>query len=381
MVVHNVLVVGGGLAGLSAAIALARHSVAVTVATLEDRAGGTSITITNRAVDAVEALGVLDACLAGGLYPSGPTSIFSAMMDRAGNPLPVPPPPPRPDTRLPGWIAIYRPDLSHILNDAAEAAGVTIRSDTFTALTDEGSHVAAALTDGTHARFDLVVGADGSYYAVRRLIHPDLAPAYTGPMSFRLLLENGPEGPAGFHAPPSGSGQLATVRLPGNRLYLAAGKRMDNRRLDQAEALTLLDEVLTPYTAPLIRCIRARLAGNPPVIARPFEYLLVPAPFAPRPHRHHRRRRPRHHPEPRVGRQHRAGGWRRAGRGTGKGRLARHRSRRLLGPPLPPLRHGRRDQPSDHAPHRHRPGRQRGAARAGARGVDEALLSRVGRRQ
>lgn len=265
---------------MSAAVALARRGAAVTVATLEDRAGGTSVTITNRAVDAIEALGVLDACMAQGLHPAGQESIFAAMMDGAGRPLPVPPPPSRPDARLPPWIAIYRPDLSHILARAAADAGVAVRAGvTFAALDDRGSHVDVAFTDGSHDRFDLVVGADGTHSAVRRVIHPALTPIFTGTMSFRLVLDDGPPGPAGFYAPPSGPGQLATVRLPGNRLYLAAGRRMENRRLDQAEAVALLDEVLAPYEAPLIRGIRARLADAPPVIARPFEYLLVPPPW------------------------------------------------------------------------------------------------------
>lgn len=281
MILRTVLVVGAGLAGLSAAIALAKRGAQVTVATLDGGNDGTSITITNRAVDAVEALGVLDQCLAHGLYPSGPQSIFSAMMDSAGNPLAVPPPPPRPDTRLPGWIAIYRPDLGRILTHAAEAAGVTIRTGvTFSSLIDRGTHVDVALTDGTTGQFDLVVGADGSHSAVRGVIHPGLEPNYSGTMSFRILLENGPEGVAGFYStPPGGYGQLATVRLPGNRLYLAAGKRMDNRRLDQPEALALLDEVLAPYTAPLVQGIRMRLGDPPHVYARPFEYLIVPAPW------------------------------------------------------------------------------------------------------
>ncbi|NIJ06702.1 2-polyprenyl-6-methoxyphenol hydroxylase-like FAD-dependent oxidoreductase [Sphingomonas vulcanisoli] len=279
MIVQKVLVVGAGLAGLSAAIALAQRGVQVTIATLDPRAEGTSITITNRAVDAVEALGVLDACLAEGLTPADGKSIFSAVWDGAGNPVPVPTSP-IPPTRLPAYIAIYRPDLSRILTDAAEAAGVTIRAGvSFTALEDKGSHVDVAFTDGARDRFDLVVGADGAHSAVRRVIHPGIAPIYTGWMSFRLVLEDGPDGPAGFYTLPAGSGMLATVRLPGNRLYLAAGKQMENRRIDQAEAVALLDTVLAPYSAPLIRAISNRLQDQPKVFARPFDYVLVPSPW------------------------------------------------------------------------------------------------------
>lgn len=279
MIVQRILVVGSGLAGLSAAIALARRGADVTIATLEARAEGTSITITNRAVDAVEALGVLEACLAEGLTPSDGESIFAAMWDGAGNPLKGPLPP-RPASELPAYIAIYRPDLSRILTEAALAAGVTIRAGlSFTSLVDHGSHVEVELTDGSHDRFDLVVGADGAHSAVRRLIHPGIRPTYTGWMSFRLVLENGPEGPAGFYSLPGGKGMLAIVRLPGNRLYMAAGKQMESRRIAPAEAVQLLDGIMAPYTAPLPCAIRERLQAQPPIVARPFDCVLVPGPW------------------------------------------------------------------------------------------------------
>lgn len=276
---YEILIVGAGLAGLSAAIALAQRGARVTVATLEDKAGGSSITITNRAVDAIEALGVLDACMAEGLAPSGNASIFASAMDGAGNPLPVPPPPPRPDDRLPAYIAIFRPDLSRIMIDAAQALGVTMLPGvTFIALDDRGDYVEATLSDGTRRRFDLVVGADGTHSAVRAITYPDVVPVYTGRMSLRIVLDHAPDGTAGFYSLTTNK-MLATLRLPGNRLYLAAGKVMENRRVGQEEALGLLDQVLAHYPAPLIRAIRARLADKPYVIARPFERLLVPQPW------------------------------------------------------------------------------------------------------
>lgn len=277
--VENALVIGAGLAGLSAAIAMARKGIAVTVATLDAGGEGTSITITNRAVDAIEALGVLEACLAHGVAPSpGGGSIFGAVMDAAGNPLSVPPPP-APDSHLPAYIAIHRQDLGRILGEAAQTAGVTIHEGlSFSALRDDGNGVAVTFTDGTQARFDLVVGADGLHSSVRRAIHPEIAPIYTGTMSFRLVLDDGPEGQAGFFTLPP-HGMLATVRLPRNRLYLAAGMAMDSRRIGHDEALSLVDEILAPYSAPLVRAIRARLADRPPIIARPFEWVLVPKPW------------------------------------------------------------------------------------------------------
>ena len=278
-VVQKVLIVGAGLAGLSAGIALAARGVRVTIVTLDGGAEGTSITITNRAVDAIAALGVLDACLAEGLTPVDGESIFASVMDAAGNPIAAPLPP-RPATDLPPYIAIYRPDLSRILTDAARAAGAVILTGmSFTSLQDRGSHVDVAFSDGSYDSFDLVVGADGAHSAVRGVIHPGIAPTYTGWMSFRIVLEDGPAGPTGFYTLPNGAGMLATVRLPGNRLYMAAGRQMDSRRIGLAEAVALLDAIIAPYGAPLIRAIRERLVDRPAVIARPFDYVLVPAPW------------------------------------------------------------------------------------------------------
>ena len=267
--VENTLIIGAGLAGLSAAIALAKIGVVVTVVTLDAAGEGTSITITNRAVDAIKALGILDDCVAHGVVPRGNESIFAAMMDSAGNSLAVPPPPAPENSHLPPYIAIHRQDLGRILTDAAHASGVTIREGvSFSRLHDTNDGVAVAFTDGSEGCFDLVVGADGSHSAVRLVLHPEVAPIYTGTMSFRMVLENAPNGPAGFYSRPP-HGMLATVRLPGNRLYLAAGLPMENRRVGHDEALELVDEILSAYTAPLIEGIRARLAVERMLAVRP----------------------------------------------------------------------------------------------------------------
>ena len=129
--------------------------------------------------------------------------------------------------------------MTRILTEAAQTARVRIRTGlSFTGLVYQGSHVEVAFTDGTRDRFELVVGADGTHSAVRGMIHHGIAPAHTNVwMSFRIVLDDAPDGTAGFYTLAGGLGMLATVRLPGNRLYLAAGMEMENRRSEQAEAV------------------------------------------------------------------------------------------------------------------------------------------------
>jgi hypothetical protein len=61
--VENVLVVGGGIAGLTAATALAGKGVTCEVVEPSDGPAGAAITLLNRAVDGLEEIGVLDRFL------------------------------------------------------------------------------------------------------------------------------------------------------------------------------------------------------------------------------------------------------------------------------------------------------------------------------
>ncbi|MEV5828924.1 FAD-dependent monooxygenase [Spirillospora sp. NPDC052242] len=175
---ENVLIVGAGTAGPALATLLARAGVAVDVAELGARptALGSGITLQGNALRVLRDLGVWERVAAAGFAfdvlglraPDG--TLLAEIPDaRTGGP------------DLPATIGMYRPDLNRILADATRDAGARIRfGSTVDALDDRGDHVVAHLSDGTAARYDLVVGADGVRSAVRRLIGIDTEPVPTG---------------------------------------------------------------------------------------------------------------------------------------------------------------------------------------------------------
>lgn len=276
---EKVLVVGGGIAGLSAAIALGRAGFKVMVVEKAESADGAAITITNRGVDALAELGVLEACITGG-RPGMAGTMFSAAYNAAGDRIQIPPLPVRPDDGLPSYVTIYRPVLAHILSDEAERQGATIRRGMEVLTLDDGENgVEAKFGDGTTERFDLVVAADGAQSATRKRLFGDQAtPAYTGHMSLRWVVQDGPEGEPGFYMHPDGR-PLVINRLPGNLVYMATGFDLELRWVTPEEGRAELAGILDAFGAPFIRALRERLTNEAAVIVRPYEWIMLPKPW------------------------------------------------------------------------------------------------------
>jgi len=272
----RVLIVGAGIAGTSLGAALGHHGISSEVIDLDDHTDGAHIGLTNRAVDVLAELGVLDAAVEAGTVMSG--SVFGRMFLATGEPLPVPPPP-RTDTGLPASVGIYRPELARILVDAAKAAGAVFRYGlSVESFHQDSAGVDVTFTDGSTGRYDLVVGADGVRSKVRELLHPKARPRYTGVVALRWMLDEEPPGQPGFYN--SQTEMVAIAPVKGGRTYVATGAPSpEGHRVDQREARAMLRDVLSRFPAPAPTALREKLSDHHTVLVHPYEWILVPEPW------------------------------------------------------------------------------------------------------
>lgn len=266
----RVLVVGGGPAGLSCAIALRAHGYPVDVVELTRATWTEGVSITGRAVDGLADLGVLAACVERGTAQGD--RLFGRMFDAAGRRREITPP--EPHTSLPTSVVIFRQTLNDILTEAALAAGAVIEIPrTIEAIEQFASSALVTFDDGVVQEYDLVVGADGVRSTVRRLVWGDtVRPTYSGVMDIRWLVDRPPlDCEPGFYYAP---GQVVVVgQLADGRTYLAAPTAADSAVLDPDESRELLRGVLNRYTARSLRALRDHIDEDQQVIARPWEWL------------------------------------------------------------------------------------------------------------
>jgi 2-polyprenyl-6-methoxyphenol hydroxylase-like FAD-dependent oxidoreductase len=279
--VRKVLVVGGGIGGLSATIGLRRAGVAVDVVEVNPKwdVYGVGIIQPGNAIRAMDALGLADRCIAEGFPMTG-----SRMHDRDGNLLAAMdfhrPPGLRAD--LPIMNALRRPKLHGILTSTVLESGADVRLGlTVSNLVQTADAVSATFSDGSQRDYDLVIGADGINSLIRTMVFgADVRPQYTGQICWRYNLPRprevdslwmfiGSRGKAGF------------CPLSPELMYILLIEKPPEDDPDRAPKDRLAErfrEHLAEFGGPVAR-VRDQITDDDAVVVRPVDTIVVAPPW------------------------------------------------------------------------------------------------------
>ena len=182
----RILVIGGGIGGLTAAIALRGKGFDVEVIEKDPdwTVYGVGIIQQSNVIRVMDDLGLLEEYL-GIAFGFDHVEVYLPDGRRAARV-----PSPKLVTGRPANLGVSRPALHKVLGDRTSASGAKVRLGvTATTLDDDGAGVSLGFSDGSEGRYDLVVGADGVFSETRRMILPDAPePEFTGQSVWRYNL-------------------------------------------------------------------------------------------------------------------------------------------------------------------------------------------------
>jgi 2-polyprenyl-6-methoxyphenol hydroxylase-like FAD-dependent oxidoreductase len=275
----NILIIGGGFSGMSAAIALRQGGHAVDLVEIDAgwRSYGAGISLGGATLRAFRTLGILEEFLAQGNASDGVDIHIPTGQKVASLPTPRIAGP-----EVPGGGAIMRPVLAKILADATRASGTQVHLGcSFNAIEQDAQGVDVAFTDGRRGRYDLVIGADGLYSKVREALFPDAPrPRYVGQAVWRAVLARPPEiQNATMWVGPRIKVGVNPVSRDEMYMFITEDRAV-NTHVDPEQFVSIVRELLAPFPAPLLQQIRAQLtATGTQIVFRPLESLLLPQPW------------------------------------------------------------------------------------------------------
>lgn len=275
--IRRVLVVGGGVGGLTAAATFARRGVEVVL--IERRPSfdipGVGLGQPANALRVYDTLGVLDQILATGF------SYRSMWLFDHNRQLIVEHKFLMGDDRVPAFCALSRLQLHEILLGAAERAGVQVRLGvTVSEIHDGGSRVNVRLSNGEDDSFDLLAGFDGIRSTTRlHLVGTAFAPRPSGYGAWRVQAPR-PDQVRGMEFLQGIGSKTGAMPLGDNVMYLfhirpeAPGADFTGQDL-----AGLFKERLAPYGG-YVTDIAASLTPASDIVYSPIEPLMLPWPWS-----------------------------------------------------------------------------------------------------
>ena len=271
----KILVIGGGIGGLTAAIALRRKGFSVEVIEKDPAWSvyGVGIIQQSNVIRAMAELGVLEDYL-GAACGFDFVEIYLPNGQRIAR---------VPAARLvegyPANLGVSRRALHDVLGAIAKAAGANVRLGvTAEALDDDGAGVEVRFSDGSQGRYNVVVGADGLYSTTRSMILPDAPePEFTGQGVWRYNLPKPPEldclqayeGPMG----------VGLVPLSDSLMYMFVTTPEPGAPRYPREGLAAVMRGKLAHVSPAIAALRELIIEDDGVVYKPLECVFLHGPW------------------------------------------------------------------------------------------------------
>jgi 2-polyprenyl-6-methoxyphenol hydroxylase-like FAD-dependent oxidoreductase len=269
---QRILIVGAGIGGLTAAIALGRegHHIEVIERDPDWSVYGVGIIQQSNVIRAMADLGLIDDYLSAG-FGFDHVSIYLPTGTKVAQ---IPTPRLVPD--YPGNVGIGRRALHKVLGDRAKEAGAGIRLGiTVVSLDESAEGVDVRFSDGTSGRYDLIVGADGLYSQMRRTVFPDAPPPeFTGQSVWRYNFPRLPD-VTGLCAYEGETG-VGLVPLSNDLMYMyVTTAEPDNPRYPRERLAEAMRSKLAHIPSPVIQELAAQITEDDEVVYKPLEWLFL----------------------------------------------------------------------------------------------------------
>jgi 2-polyprenyl-6-methoxyphenol hydroxylase-like FAD-dependent oxidoreductase len=273
----KVLIVGGGIGGLSLAIALRNRDIAADIVEIKKvwTVYGVGIIQQSNVVRAMAQLGIVDKYLAAS-FPFESVGIYTQQGNRVAM---------LPGKRLagpeyPANLGISRLKLHEVLSHEAQARGARVTLGiTVDSLQQHDSSVHVRFTDGQEAAYDLVVGADGIFSKIREMVFPDAPqPRFTGQAVWRYNFKR----PADMDHLANYRGHKVNaglVPLSQDLMYMyVTTMEPGNPKMPPDNLHTMMRERIVGFGG-LIGEVRDQITDPTQVVYKPMEVVLVPYPW------------------------------------------------------------------------------------------------------
>lgn len=267
----SVLIIGGGIGGLTSAIALGQRGFQTEVIEKDPEWSVYGVGIIQQAnvVRAVAEIGILDDYIEAG-FGFNFVEVYKPDGDMAAR-IPVQPL----VEGYPANVGIGRPALHKVLGDRAIAAGANVRLGvTANEIHDDGNKVTVSFSDETTGEYDLVIGADGLYSKTRAMVMPDAAgPEFVGQSVWRYNFKR-PDDLDALRAYEGPTG-VGLVPLSNDVMYMyVTTPEPGNPRYEHDDLAKALREKLASAPPGIVEYVD-QITDNDGVVYRPLEVQLI----------------------------------------------------------------------------------------------------------